>query len=422
MNRRVCAAAAAASLLVVLATSPLHASAARADVAPVAEIATPTATASPDWLSEINAYRTASGLNPVTNQSSWEQGLRNHLAYLANTPQSYFTGEYRNLHTENPQSPYYTRDGELEGGRSDLSFGGVGSTPVKDIDRWLTGPFHAIGMLRPNLTQVAYASDPGTGNAGLDVIGGLDNSIPARTTPVLFPGPDMTTNLTQYGPEYPDIMETCGPGFSDSPGLPLILLLPGAPNANLTASVSGPDGSVQSTANGQLCVVDEHTFHSSDTVYGPTGLQILQGDHAVLLVTKRPYTWGRNTVGVSQTGSAPISWSFTTAPTGPVPAGTLRTLHVAAGAQTVLANLTVTNPGGVGFTTVYPCGQDRPVASTNNFVAGQTTPNAVAVRSDDNGNVCIFTSATADLIWDQVSESTTLPAHTPTRLLDTRTS
>ena len=420
MISRVCAAA--ASLLVVLATSPLHAGAARADVAPAAEIATPTATASPDWLNEVNAYRTGSGLNPVTNQSSWEQGLRNHLAYLANTPASYFTGKYVNKHYENPQSPYYTPDGELEGGRSDLSFRGVGSTPVQDIDGWLTGPLHAIGMLRPNLTQVAYASDPGTGNAGLDVIGGLDNSIPARTSPVLFPGPGMTTNLTRYGPEYPDIMETCGPGFSDSPGLPLILLLPSAPSADLAASVSGPDGSVQSTANGQLCVVDEHTFHTSDAAYGPTGLDILQGDHAVLLVTKLPYAWGRSTAGVSQTGSAPISWSFTMAPTGPVPTGTLRTLHVASGAQTVLANLTVTNPGGTGFTTVYPCGQDRPVASTNNFTAGQTTPNAVVVRSDDNGNVCIFTSATADLIWDQASESTTLPAHAPTRLLDTRTS
>lgn len=71
MRTHICAAA-AASLLVVLATSPVHASAAGADVAPAAEIATPTATASPDWLTEINAYRTASGLNPVTNQPIWE--------------------------------------------------------------------------------------------------------------------------------------------------------------------------------------------------------------------------------------------------------------------------------------------------------------------------------------------------------------
>lgn len=420
MKTRICAAA-AASLLVVLATSPVHARAAGADVAPAAEIATPTATASPDWLTEINAYRTASGLNPVTNQPSWEQGLRNHFAYLANTPKSFLTGEYANQHTENPQSPCYTADGALEGGRSNLSFGGVGPTPVKDIDGWLTAPLHAIGMLRPNLTQVAYASDPGTGNAGLDVSGGLDSSIPARTTPVLFPGPDMTTNLTSYGGENPDIMESCAPGFSASPGLPLILLLPGVPSKDLAASVSGPDGSVQSTGNGQLCVVDEHTFRSSDTVYGPTGLQILQGDHAVFLVAKVPYAVGRSTVGVSQTGGAPFSWAFTVSPTGPVTAtSSTTTLHVASGAQTVLANLTVTNPSGTGFTTVYPCSEVRPLASTNSYTAGQTTPNAVVVRSDAAGNVCIFTSTTADLIWDQVSESNTLPAHSPTRLLDTR--
>ena len=420
MKTRLCAAA-AASLLVVLATSPVHASAAGADVAPAAEIATPTATASPNWLTEINAYRTASGLNPVTNQSSWEPGLRNHFTYLTNTPKSYFTGDYENVHIENPQSPFYTTDGALEGARSNLSSSSVPTTPVQDIDGWLTAPIHAIGMLRPNLTQVAYASDPGHLNAGLD-LSGRDDSMPARTSPVLFPGPDMTTNLTSYGgSEVPDIMETCGPGFSNSPGLPLILLLPGAPSADLAASVSGPDGSVQSTGNGQLCVVDELTFHSSDALYGPIGKQILQGDHAVLLITKLPYAVGRSTVGVSQTGSAPISWAFTVSPTGPVTAtSSTTTVHVATGAQTVLANLTVTNPGGTGFTTVYPCSQVRPLASTNNFTAGQTTPNAVVVRSDDNGDVCIFTSAAADLIWDQASESTTLPAHSPTRLLDTR--
>ena len=420
MKNRICAAA-AASLLVVLATSPVPASAAGADVAPAAAFATPAATASPDWLTEINAYRTASGLNPVTNQPIWEQGLRNHFTYLTNTPKSYFTGDYENVHIENPQSPYYTADGAQEGARSNLTSSSVPTTPVQDIDGWLAAPFHAIGMLRPNLTQVAYASDPGHLNAGLDT-SGQDSSMPARTTPVLFPGPDMTTNLTRYnGGEVPDLMETCGPGFSASPGLPLILLLPGAPSKDLAASVSGPDGSVQSTGNGQLCVVDENTFRTSDTVYGSTGLQILQGDHAVLLITKLPYAVGRNTVGVSQTGSAPISWAFTVSPTGPVTAtSSTTTLHVATGAQTVVANLTVTNPSGTGFTTVYPCSEVRPLASTNNYTAGQTTPNAVAVRSDDAGNVCIFTSATADLIWDQVSESDTLPAHSPTRLLDTR--
>jgi hypothetical protein len=424
---RVCATAVA--MFIVVAAVPQQASAVPTGVVPVVRVmATPATvssatTAGSDWLSEVNTYRTATGLPPVSNQSSWEQGLRNHLAYLSSTPSAYFTGQYQSAHTENPQSPYYTQDGATEGGRSDLYQGAVGFTPVNYIDGWLAGPFHAIGMLRPQLTQVAFASDPGTGDGGLDVLGGLDYSVPARTTPVLFPGPDMTTNLTSFGRgESPNPLESCGSAFQDNPGLPVIMLLPNAPTTDLGASITGSDGSVQSTANGQLCVVDEHTYRSSDPVYGPTGQQILQSDHAVLLVTQHPYGWARNTVAVTQAGGAPISWSFTTAPSGPVTAGASYTLHVAGGAQTVLANLTVTNPQSAGFTTVYPCSQGQPIASTNNYVAGQTTPNAVAVRSDDNGNVCIYTSATTDLIWDQASESTTLPAHTPTRLLDTRSS
>lgn len=58
----------------------------------------------------------------------------------------------------------------------------------------------------------------------------------------------------------------------------------------------------------------------------------------------------------------------------------------------------------------------------NNYVTDETTPNATAVKADANGKVCIFTSAAAHVIWDQVSETNALPTQTATRLLDTRES
>jgi hypothetical protein len=42
----------------------------------------------------------------------------------------------------------------------------------------------------------------------------------------------------------------------------------------------------------------------------------------------------------------------------------------------VSLNVTVTDPVGPGFVTVYPCGE-RPLASNVNFTSGQTVPNAV---------------------------------------------
>lgn len=272
-----------------------------------------TAATNPDWLDRINVYRTASGLATVTEQPAWSTGISNHLTYLARTPASYRTGSYQSAHTENPNSPYYTQDGAKEAGASDLFEGGV-STPIEAVDGWLTAPFHAVGMLRPNLTQVAFAHDAGQGSAGLDVISGLSGS-GTSTAPVLYPGNGMTTNLTSFTGESPSPVESCPAPVGRSYGLPLVALLPSTPDPALTADLQAPDGSKSSSGAG-LCVVDQHTFRSSDPVYGPTGAQILQGDRAVFLVPSAPLTAGRYWASIHQPNQPDIRWSFVVAPQG----------------------------------------------------------------------------------------------------------
>ena len=170
---------------------------------------TATAAAQPAWLTEINMYRAATGLAPVSDEPAWDVGIEHHLTYLEKTPHSYFTGQYQSAHTENPASPYYTSDGATEAGYSDLDEGEAHSA-LEAVDIWLAAPFHAVGMLRAQLTQVALADDPATRYAGLDVIQGLDYALPAATTPILFPGPGVTTDLVSFGGESPDPLETCG--------------------------------------------------------------------------------------------------------------------------------------------------------------------------------------------------------------------
>ena len=144
---------------------------------------------SADWLGEVNYYRQAAGLAPVENEVAWDQGVRNHLVYLAKTPARDLTGVYASLHTENPASPYYTAAGAKEAASSNLFYGELGFSPRDFIDGWLSAPFHSVGMLRPQLRLVAFAYSASTGDAGLDVISGLDYAQPLPTAPVLFPGP-----------------------------------------------------------------------------------------------------------------------------------------------------------------------------------------------------------------------------------------
>ena len=69
------------------------------------------------------------------------------------------------------------------------------------------------------------------------------------------------------------------------------------------------------------------------------------------------------------------------------------------GVAAVSLNVTVTDPTGDGFVTVYPCGSRALVASVN-YVAGQTVANAVVAPVSATGHVCFFTSTATDLVVD----------------------
>jgi hypothetical protein len=94
----------------------------------------------------------------------------------------------------------------------------------------------------------------------------------------------------------------------------------------------------------------------------------------------------------------------------------------ASGASGVSLNVTVTEPWGPGYLTVFPSGAQRPLASNLNFVTGQTIANAVMVGLGANGRVSIYNSSPAAQIVVDVAgwfESGFHPI-TPTRVMDTR--
>jgi hypothetical protein len=96
--------------------------------------------------------------------------------------------------------------------------------------------------------------------------------------------------------------------------------------------------------------------------------------------------------------------------------GSVTTLRVAgrggvpvSGAEAVSLNITVDQPQGGGFITVFPCGQAVPTASNLNYASGQTIANLVAVKLAADGTVCIFTSASAHVLADVAGYSTMTP-------------
>jgi hypothetical protein len=59
----------------------------------------------------------------------------------------------------------------------------------------------------------------------------------------------------------------------------------------------------------------------------------------------------------------------------------------------VILNTTATGPTKYGWLTLYPTGEPLPTASNLNFVAGQTVPNLVAVKTGPDGRIRVNNSA-----------------------------
>jgi hypothetical protein len=97
-------------------------------------------------------------------------------------------------------------------------------------------------------------------------------------------------------------------------------------------------------------------------------------------------------------------------------------------AETVAAavNVTAANPSVAGFLTVWPCGAERPVASSVNFLSGENRgAQATTLLSQPGRTLCVVSNAATDIIVDLQGAFVPTGALrfqpiTPERKLDTR--
>jgi hypothetical protein len=72
---------------------------------------------------------------------------------------------------------------------------------------------------------------------------------------------------------------------------------------------------------------------------------------------------------------------------------------VPAGANGAVLNVTIVDPVAGGYATVYPCGT-VPFTSSVNYSAGENVANEVFATLSSTGTICVYTSATANVIVD----------------------
>lgn len=92
------------------------------------------------------------------------------------------------------------------------------------------------------------------------------------------------------------------------------------------------------------------------------------------------------------------------------------------GVVAVALNVTVIASNVEGYLTVYPTGQNRPVASNVNFARGQTVANAVVAKLGSGDKVTLYSSVASQVVVDVAGYFTSsgVSAITPVRLADTR--
>jgi Regulator of chromosome condensation (RCC1) repeat len=164
---------------------------------------------------------------------------------------------------------------------------------------------------------------------------------------------------------------------------------PTASNLNYTTGLTIPNlVSVPLSPSGTVCLYSRQPTHLVADLagyYGPSGPAFAPVDPYRLLDTR---------FGVG-------------APTGKLTAGSILRLKVRntpggapADAQTVVLNVTVVDPSGDGYATVYPCTAAPPNASNLNFNAGRNIPNLVMSPISASDEICIFATANAHFIAD----------------------
>ena len=279
-------------------------------LSPTPIVANPITVPSKDagWLETLNYYRLSSGVEPVTENLISSTNAMKHSIYLAKSDPKYFTGIYENPHTENPESPYYTKEGANSG--TNLTYTARESDA---IDSWMQAPLHAIGLLRDNLKTTGFATAindrTGQAHTGLDVINGLVGS---RSKVITFPGDGAIVRLNKFEGESPDPRESCGKDWENYRGLPIFASLISTPPRDITGKIITPDGKTLLPGD-DLCVVTQYSWVSTNRVI-PYGNQIMAGEKLVLLIARSPLSPGEHSVSVSGTGISSLNWSFTVLP------------------------------------------------------------------------------------------------------------
>lgn len=252
----------------------------------------------------LNWWRGLAGAPGVQGNLELHSGCRAHARWMVNWQTA--------AHSEDPNLPGYTYEGDSCGQAGILAFGvDVYPTDEQAVDVLLDSPFHALAALDPRLSEVGFGSarlDMVWGGtyaaAALDVFHGVDWS---RTGSLMtFPKNGGTLPILSYnGLAQPDPLTSC-PGYTAPSGA--ALLVTGAPPGVPVSTTLAQGGTLL-----EHCVITAATYVNPNAELQQQGRSMLGGTAAVMVIPRYPLQAGRTyTVRLVYSGGQTVQWSFTT--------------------------------------------------------------------------------------------------------------
>ncbi|MCW5863569.1 MAG: CAP domain-containing protein [Anaerolineae bacterium] len=276
--------------------------------APTAEPpASPTiAAVGTDWLQFVNRFRASAGVPPLLENTAWSLDAFDHSRYMA------YTGDLS--HSQDVNSPYFSRTGMAAAENSNIAAGYSSSEPFQwAFNYWMSAPFHALPIIDPQLAATGFAEyrspDALLGaTATLDVRRGL-GPLPAGVVyPIRYPGDGASTWVLRYSlPEFPEALSTC-PGYQQPTGAPIILQLgDGSLTPHVTATSLARDG--QYLAH---CWFDETTFTHPNEFRQRSARTILDQRDAIVIIPQEPLLLDATYAVRIDANGQTYTWSFHT--------------------------------------------------------------------------------------------------------------
>lgn len=216
-------------------------------------------------------------------------------------------------------------------------------------------------------------------------------------------------NVTVTGPTGSSYL-TVWPSGSNRPLASNLNYAPGDTVPNMVTVKVGTGGQISLYNNlGSVnVVVDVAGWYLTDTEYEPlVPVRLMETRYGLSTVDGISNGWGKIRGGLHA--------DLTVLGRGGVPA---------ANVSTVVLNVTVTGPTEAGYLTVWPTGEEMPLASNLNFATNTTIPNLVVAKVGANGQVSIYNSSGwTDVVVDVLGwyqSDTVFTSLSPTRLMDSR--